>query len=87
MNYTCTVKKDLPIEGTIVIVSTDMHSTETVIKHTDLVKEILVKELVYELIKNDLVEFTRISQPELNTDKIFARVCLVPRNTIQFLRK
>jgi len=86
MSYTTTIKNDLPIQGTMVIVSTNANLSIHSLSEEEIKKR-LAEELVQELLNNNMVEFTRISQPEFNVNKIFARVCLVPKDIVQILRK
>jgi len=78
-------KDDLPIKGTLLVVSHNVNEKDFVV--TLQLKHALATKLAEYLINSDLIEFTKIEEPTNCMTRYYARVCLVPKNIVQILKK
>lgn len=86
--------EDIEIAGTMILVSrtftineSEIREFKTQIEFEDFIKNQLAKDLANHLIKNKLVSFTKQENPMDYSRTYRARVCLVPSEKIQLLRK
>jgi len=80
-------KDDLPIKGTLVIVNHNVNEKYSIKGNTLQLKQELATKLAEYMINNDLIEFTKIEEPTNFMTRYYARVCLVPKNIVQILKK
>lgn len=80
-------KDDLPIKGTLLVVSHTMSEKDLMMGNTLQLKHALATKLAECLVDSDLIEFTKIEEPTNFMTRYYARVCLVPRNIVQILKK
>lgn len=81
-------KDDLPIKGTLLVISHSVNEKVFMrMGNTLQLKHALATKLAEYLINSDLIEFTKIEEPTNCMTRYYARVCLVPKNIVQILKK
>lgn len=86
--------EDIPINGTMLLVSRTFALTDKEMatfasqnEFENFIKSQLANDIANHLIKNKLISFTKQTNPFDYSSTYRARVCLVPNEQVQILRK